>query len=58
MHPSHQKWKEKINVIRPRETRRTLARFQHVDQTAFADVGEANDADGNALRHARFVRLE
>ncbi|KAF8489174.1 hypothetical protein F5888DRAFT_1206021 [Russula emetica] len=31
-----------------------LGPFERVDQTAFADVGEANDADGGA----RFVRLE
>jgi hypothetical protein len=35
-----------------------LGPFERVDQTAFADVGEANDADGDALRCARFVRLE
>jgi hypothetical protein len=31
-----------------------LGPFERVDQTAFADVGEANDADGGA----RFVQLE
>jgi hypothetical protein len=29
-----------------------------VDQTAFANVGEANDAEGGALRRARFVCLD
>ena len=32
--------------------------FKRVDQTALADVGKANDADGYALRRARFVGLE
>jgi hypothetical protein len=35
-----------------------LRPFERVDQTAFADVWEANDADGDTLRRARFVRLE
>jgi hypothetical protein len=35
-----------------------LGPFERVDQAAFTDVGEANDADGDALRRARFVRLE
>jgi len=34
-----------------------LGPFEGVDQTAFADVGEANDTDGDTLHCARFVRL-
>jgi hypothetical protein len=32
--------------------------FECVDQTAFANVVEANDADGDALRRTQFIRLE
>ena len=35
-----------------------LGPFERVDQTALADVGESNDADGDALRGTRFVRFE
>ena len=35
-----------------------LGPFEGINQTAFADVGKVNDADGDALRRARFVRLE
>ena len=35
-----------------------LGPFKRVDQTALPDVREANDTDGDALRRARFVRLE
>ena len=35
-----------------------LGMFQGVDQTPLAHIREANDADGDALRCARFVRLE
>lgn len=35
-----------------------LGTFEGVDQTAFANVGEADDAYGDALRGARFIRLE
>jgi hypothetical protein len=34
-----------------------LGPFEGVDQTAFADIGEANDTDGDTLHCARFVRL-
>lgn len=34
-----------------------LKLFKSVDQAAFVNVREANDADGGAQRHARFVRL-
>jgi hypothetical protein len=50
------KWKKK-KAIEPRETTH-LSPFERVDQTAFADVGEANDTNGDALRRARFVGLE
>jgi hypothetical protein len=35
-----------------------LGPFERVDQTAFADVWEANDADGDALCCARFLCFE
>jgi hypothetical protein len=35
-----------------------LGPFERVDQTAVPSVREANDTDGDALRRARFVRLE
>jgi hypothetical protein len=35
-----------------------LGTFQGVDQTPLAHIREADDADGDALRRARFVRLE
>ena len=35
-----------------------LGPFKRVNQTALGDVGKANDADGDVLRRARFVRLE
>jgi hypothetical protein len=46
--------------IQPRETRqRTLARLSVLIRLLLPTlVGEANDADGEALRRARFVRLE
>jgi hypothetical protein len=34
-----------------------LGAFQRVDQTALADIREANNADGEALGRAQFVRL-
>jgi hypothetical protein len=47
----------KKNSVRGNTTTH-LGPFERVDQTAFANVGEANDTDGDALRRARFVRLE
>ena len=35
-----------------------LGAFEGVDQTVLADVREADNADGDALGRARFVRLE
>lgn len=35
-----------------------LGPFESINQTAFADIGEANDADGDTLRRARFVCLQ
>ena len=53
MHASS-KWKKKI----AQGNATHLGPFERVDQTTFADVGEANDADGDALRRAWFVCLE
>ena len=49
---------EKENSSDHGNTATYLGPFERVDQTALADVGETNDADGDALRRARFVRLE
>ena len=35
-----------------------LGAFEGVDQTAFPNVREADDADGYALRRARLVRFK
>ena len=35
-----------------------LGALEGVDQTALANIRKAHDADGDALRRARFVRLE
>jgi hypothetical protein len=35
-------------LFSPGNTTTHLGTFERVDQTAFADVGEANDADGDA----------
>ncbi len=35
-----------------------LGAFEGVDQTALADIREADDPDGDALRRSQFVRLE
>jgi hypothetical protein len=35
-----------------------LGAFEGVNQTALPNVREADDPDGDALRRARFVRLE
>ncbi len=35
-----------------------LGPFEHVDQTAFADIGEANDVNSDTLCHAQFVHFE
>jgi hypothetical protein len=35
-----------------------LGTFEGVDQTALPNVREADDADGDALRRARLVRLK
>ena len=48
----------KINNLAQGNTTTHLGLFERVDQTAFANVGEANDTDGDALRRAWFVRLE
>ncbi len=35
-----------------------LGALEGVDQTALADIREAEDANGDAMRRARFIRLE
>ncbi len=52
VHTAPSKWRTQRNATTH------LGPFEHVDQTAFADIGEANDVNGDTLCHAQFVRFE
>src|SRR5216684_3534986 len=52
VHITPSKWRTQRNVTMH------LGPFEHVDQTAFADIGEANDANSDTLCHAQFLHFE